>query len=320
MLTTPVDINCLARTTIAAIGILLAGTAVADPPRRALPPVWDQDTLDVFFSDARDVLEGSRPRYATRDSKAPVAGVGTADTPAEDPPAGQALWSHIIDADAIETEIKMLAQRVSRDVTSAGPFKGGGYQQCRNHFSLLAVLFAVAAEYDGDVRWKDRAAGLRDLFARAGVNCQTGTDQTFREAAQRRDDLAELIRGGRPHTPPGEQTGDWHRVTDRPPLMRRMQEAHQDRLAKWLAGGRQFRRHRDEVLHEAQMLAMMAEIIQREGFEYWDDDTYAGYAAQLASAARDMKSAAAQRNYEQARQAFARATKACSHCHEGYRG
>ena len=31
--------------------------------RRALPPKWDQRTLDKFFTDARATLEGDRPNF-----------------------------------------------------------------------------------------------------------------------------------------------------------------------------------------------------------------------------------------------------------------
>ena len=124
------------------------------------------------------------------------------------------------------------------------------------------------AEYDGDVRWQDAAPALRDLFARAGHNCKVGTDQTFQEAAQRKQDLADLIAGNRPKATDAERKADWPKVADRPPLMQRMNIAHQDRLKKWLANKGEFTAHRDEVKHESQLVATIADIIGREGFEY----------------------------------------------------
>ena len=41
------------------------------------------------------------------------------------------------------------------------------------------MLFAVTAQYDGDARWKDIAAGLRDSFARAAANAKVGNDATY---------------------------------------------------------------------------------------------------------------------------------------------
>jgi hypothetical protein len=182
------------------------------------------------------------------------------------------------------------------------------------------MLFAVVAEYDGEVRWHDAAAGLRDVFARAGYNCKVGTDQTYREATQRRQDLSDLVNGSRPQLPQAERETDWSNVADRPPLMQRMNIAHQDRLAKWLVNEREFTRHRDDVHHEAQLIAAIADVIGREGFDYWDDEQYAAYARELKQSATDMAAAADQENFPNARDAAARMTKTCADCHEGYRG
>src|SRR4029079_507428 len=93
--------------------------------------------------------------------------------------------------------------------------------------------------YDGDVRWKDAAPALRDMFARAGHNCKAGSDQTFQEAVQRKQDLTELIGGPRPKAKETEAKADWSKVADRPPLMQRMNIAHEDRLKKRLANKRE---------------------------------------------------------------------------------
>ena len=93
------------------------------------------------------------------------------------------------------------AQEVAKDVTRPRNSKAAVTKIAAGEFSVLAALFAVAAEYDGDVRWKDAAAALRDVFARAGHNCKVGTDQTFQEATQRKQDLADLISGNRPKSP-----------------------------------------------------------------------------------------------------------------------
>src|SRR5262249_34711652 len=150
---------------------------------------------------------------------------------------------------------------------------------CRRDFSVLAVLFAITTEYEGDIRWKDAAPQLRNDFARAGHNCKVGTDQTFQEAKQRKQDLADLVGGTRPKSSATAETKvDWPQVADRPPLMQRLNIAQQDRLSKWLASKQEFTTHRDDVKQEAQLIAAIADIISRPGYEYADDDTYAGYA------------------------------------------
>jgi Cytochrome C' len=316
--------NCVLSLVVAAVfsNTLIAATKPAPTPKRARPPKWSADVLDAFFPDARTKLVGTRPDYekASAASATTTAPSASGTTPAATVVASRGNgWSNLIDAETIETEIKRLAQEVAKDVTAPAQFKGGGYKDCRREFSILAAMFGIAGEYDGDVRWKDSAPLLRDVFARAGRNCKVGTDQTFQEAIQRKQNLADLISGTRPKTSDAERKADWPQVADLPPLMQRMNIGQQDRLQKWLASKAEFAAHRDDVKHEAQMLATIADIISRPGYEYSDDDTYSEYARNLKQAESDVAAAVDQDNFDQARQAFGRASKACTECHEGYR-
>jgi hypothetical protein len=286
--------------------------------REARPPKWSRDVLDSFFDDAREKLAGPRPNYgatAEPDHSARASVLQHAGENVVLP------WSKLITADTLETEVKRLSQSLASTVTSASAFKGGGYKDARRDFSELAVLFAVTAQYDGDARWKEAAAGLRDLFSRAAANSKVASDESYREAIARKQDLADLVRGGRPQAPNTEaDVADWSQVSARPPLMQRLNIAHQERLTKWLADPATFRRNQSDVAHEAQVVAMLAEVVHREAFEYWDDDTFVGYAGDLRDAAIEVSAAAAANNLEEARQAIGRASGACANCHDGYRG
>jgi hypothetical protein len=147
-----------------------------------------------------------------------------------------------------------------------------------------------------------------------------GTDQTFQEAAQRKQDLNDLVGGNRPKATDAEVKADWSQVADRPPLMQRLNIAHEDRLKKWLASKQEFTAKRDEIRHEAQLMTAIAHMISREGFDYWDDEQYAQFAEQLRQAGLDLSAAVELDNYDQAREAIGRSTKACADCHEGFRG
>jgi hypothetical protein len=301
-----------------AIGVSTMAEDSERRAKRARPPQWSADVLDAFFDDARTKLVGARPDYH-------AAKVASASKPA-DPSNGDAAepadatWSKVIDAPTIETEVKRLSQAIGKSVTTPTAFKGGGFEDCRRDFSELAVLFAVAAEYDGDVRWKESATGLRELFARAGRNCKVGTDQTFNEAAQRKQDLADLVAGSRPKLPQAEKENDWGKVADRPPLMQRLNVAHQDRLTKWLASAKQFKDNSDDIRHEAQIVATIADVVGREGFDYADDEEYAKLIRELRQAAIDIGAAVELDNFDEAQKAINRATKSCADCHEMYRG
>lgn len=308
-------LNLLTGLVVGLLATLLVETLVA---KEARPPQWSRDVLDAFFDDAREKLVGPRPDYG---AIAEPEHSAQASPPRRTGGNANAPWSRLITADTLETEVKRLSQSVAGSVTSPSAFKGGGYKVARRDFSELAVLFAVTAQYDGDARWKDAAAGLRELFSQAAANAKVGNDASYREAAARKQDLAELVRGGRPQVPKAEAAvADWSQVAARPPLMQRLEIAHQERLTKWLVDAATFRRSQNDVAREAQIVALLADVIHRESFESWDDETFAGYASELRDAATDVSAAAAGNNFEQARAAIGRATKACVDCHEGYRG
>src|SRR5436305_6681642 len=185
-------------TIIGQSGLAAEGPANAGK-RRALPPKWDQRTLDKFFTDARATLEGDRPNFnsGVATSKTSSTDNPSSGTPDSTPlgPTGEFAWSKLISPESLQDEIKSYQNLVKDDVKSPSAFKGEGFKRARRNFSMLAVAFAVIAEYDGDVRWKNQALAARDIFARTGVNCKVATDQSFSDTKARADDLIALIRG-----------------------------------------------------------------------------------------------------------------------------
>lgn len=309
---------------VAGAAVVLAADAQsarrpAKPVKRAAPPIWPPAVRDVFFKDAREKLVGQRPDFGHRVAKNTGSSKGDAPPPAGEEAGAKFAWSKLISAATIEDEIKSMKNLVAADVTTATKFKGGDYRRCRTSFSALAVMFGVAAEFDGQVRWRDSAGGLRDLFSRAGANCKVGTDQSYTEAKQRRLDLEELVRGGRFEAPKPREDWKWSDIADRPPLMKRLETAERERLSPWVANEGEFQRKVDGILHEAQIVAALAEIIQREEYEFWDDDSYLEYARSLGKAAREIAAAAEANDYQAARKAAGEMSKSCSACHEDYR-
>jgi hypothetical protein len=221
--------------------------------------------------------------------------------------------------ETLEDEVKRLSQQLMQNVATPSGFKGGGYQDCRRDYSLLAAVFGIVGEYDGEVRWRDEAPAYRDLFARAGFNCKVGTDQSFQEASRRAEDLEAVIRGSRIEAPEGQREALWPQVADRQPLMRRMETAHEERLGQWLSGPSEFRNRLRDIQHEAELLAALAHVISREGYEHWDDNEYSAYADQVRAGGQAIAQAVATEDFTRASEAAANITKACDSCHEGFR-
>ena len=74
----------------------------------------------------------------------------------------------------------------------------------------------------------------------------------------RKAELAEVVAGSR-RKYPGGSAGRLEPGRRSSALMQRMNIAHEERLRKWLANERQFAEHRDEVRHEAKLVAVIAE-------------------------------------------------------------
>ena len=321
--------HCRTHTTCTAVAFLIAAlllTKIAwaaekqGPTQQAKPPIWSQDVLDEFFVDAREQLVGERPAKRT-DAVAATSPAGQESGADSDAETGKpASWSQVISGDALAAEVKQLAATLREPLANPAKFKGGGYKTCRAAFNELAVLFAVIAEYDGDVRWQEDAPMLRDALARAARNCKTGTDQTFAEAAELRTQLDDLIRGERLGGKPAPPPERWSDLADRSLLMTRMESALQEGISPALSNAREFSRKAIDVQQQAEVLAILATLIDREEFEYWDDETFQEHSSALRAASRALTRAAAEANYEAARAAAGEASQSCSACHEGYRG
>jgi hypothetical protein len=287
--------------------------------RRAKPPQFSEKEKAVFFTDAREKLIGERPRPGSSQSPATPA---SDSTPSESPAnasGGSFSWSKIIAPDVIEDEIKSLQREMSKSLTALGPFKGGGYKQARVQLSVLAVMFGVISEYDGDVRWKQQASPFRDLLARAGFNAKVGTDASFNEAKLRKDDLELLVQGNPLQLNKTNEPPEWSKITGRPPLMARMKQAHEEGVAVWTSSSTEFSKNSDRLLHEAQVLATLAEVIQREGFEDADSEDYRKFAQAVRDGSLQIVDAVKQKKYDQARAASGEISKSCTSCHENYR-
>jgi len=303
------------------LGLAAWPSALAAPPtsvpRRARPPVWDQATLDAFFPDALRTLDDFAP-------DAPAAASNSAATATEAPGQPSSAeetprWSLLIGEESLTAEIKRLTNELAEPLANASRFQGGGFQHCRRNFAALAVLFGVAEQYDGELRLQRDAPLLRWRLARASRNAQVGSDQTYAEGLSRKADLEDAL-GGQRLEPGDVGPLAWHELAERPLLMQRMETAQRDAIAPALASPTTFRRGASQVHRQAQLLAVLGELIRRPPYDHADDPMFVQLACQLRDAGTTLAQAAEQGDYPAARAAAGRLSQACSSCHEGYRG
>ena len=310
---------------IAADGVAAPGRrGKSRPIRRAAPPAgqWDKLTRGTFADDAFTLLEGPRPDYGSaRQLVVAAAGGAAAESAAAGGnAAGGMKWSALVSADTLTDEVKDMKDLLAAACAKLSDFKGGGFEEARCGYSSLAMLFGVIAAYDQpDVRWRKDAATARDLFARVGFNCKVGTDQSFAEAKGRLEDLTALLDGSSPEPNPNIEPAElWSQMTGRPPLMTRLEMA-QDAMRPAIASKADFDKLADELLHAAEIVAVIGEVVQQPDFEFHDDDTYKGYAAGMRDAALQVRDACLKGDYEAARVAAGKLEQSCDACHGDYR-
>ncbi len=299
--------------------LAVAAVVAAPPVRRSRPPstTWDDMTAGLFSDDAFTFLSGPRPDFGS--APRPVVSPSGGGEPAAEDGGDGFKWSTLISGDTLTDEIKDLKDRVTSTATTPSTFKGGGYNDAREAFSMLALAFGLIAAHDQDIRWKRDAATARDLFARAGFNCKVGTDQTFNESRLRIEDLEGMIQGSPPKGKP-EQEEDfrWSQVAGRPPLMSRLELAGEIMNAS-IASQADFKGKADRLFHEAEIVAAIGEVVCRPDFEYFDDETYVEYASTMRDAAVAVRKACLDQDYDAARAAVGDISKSCDTCHGDYR-
>lgn len=289
---------------------LCAITDAAEPPR-ARPPVFTAEDRAAFFDDGFATLVGERPTART----------AVANTPSTTAPAkANVRWSDLIAADTLETEIKRQSSRLAKTVRSSSSFKAGGYRDASDALAVLATLFAVTAEHDNQPRWADTAESLRTLLTGAAETTDAATDAALQLATKRARDFEDLVRGGRPTVPEATDPFDWSELASRSALMRRIATAEEERLRGAVSSERAFRRSYEDVRHEAQLLAALAEAALRPEADDFDDPDYQEFARQLRDASVRLAAAAEAEDQPAAAAAMTAVSRSCVDCHADYRG
>lgn len=301
-------------------GVVLAQAARSPKKNTVPPPKWDDKLVKKTFFD--DILKHVGPGQPG--GKRPVAAAASSSQPGAMPAApaaatGGGTWSKLADAETLEAEIKNTVNALASAVENPGQFKSQHFRQARRLYSSLAVWFGVVAAYDGDIKWKDKAASLRDAIAKAGFNCKVGSDQSFQEAKGRYEDLRTLLEGGSPKLPAAEPAAEWKNIADLTELMKRMEEAGQNHLTPWTASAAEFKSNKDKVLHEAQLLAVLSEVIKHPSYEFGADENFVKYADALRGACQEIAEGAKTDNYDKARSGAGAMSKACNGCHGDFR-
>ncbi|TWT98449.1 cytochrome c [Stieleria varia] len=310
---------CVVVLVIATLGWLKVS---ADEKRAAPPQFSDKDLETVFFDKLTDAFRGERPSLSKVRKAAAATNVAADTAPAAGSNGGAAeggnLWTKLITPVSLEDEVKRVKLHYDGVITTPSAFNSGGYQDARLDLTILATMFAVISEHEGDVRWKSSAAAARDILARTAFRCSSGSTQVYNEAKTRKADLQDLVSGSGLSGPASSEANDWSVVADRSPMMEYL-----DELKESLKGATNSESTvKDDpatARRNAELIAVVGEVLIQEGLDDADDKDYVAFSKVMTSAASDVTRAIELGDYDAVRKAVGAVTQSCDTCHDQYR-
>lgn len=315
-------------------------------PDRVAHPDWkEEDFGDIFFENAfQQGLVGDRDvAFPTQGLAASADGGAPTDREAPHDASQRTIWSQWIAASVLEDEVKAVVGSLQRDLLREKIFTGGTYRAAQARFSLLAQLWWVIDAYDGEVRWKSSARAASADCARLAQQLQRGTAAEYRLAVRTHENLQGLLQGTPWPTPestasteqdPSRSTGDWSALGNRPVLMRRMEHAWNRQLRSLHAEQESPAKNtkkkknnnkdnpvaeKNRHLHEAQIVAVLSEMLRQPGMPDDNDESYTQLCCQLRDAARQILTALQQAESTPMEDPSRSVQSACDDCHDSYR-
>lgn len=310
-------------TLIGLLTLFLITVGFAAERRAPAPKFGSESFRGVFFTESTEAIRGKRPEMGGV-QKAPAAAVasratgggGGAATASDAPQSG---FSAIISPATIEDEVKRLRLEFDSGITTPAAFQSGGFQTARVQLTMMASLFAVITEHNGDVRWKKDAPAARDLFSRSAVNCKSGSGQVYNEAKQRKADLEDLVSGSGLANRQAEAENDWGVVTDRVPLMIYLETLVEGPLKEGTRDENAIKAEADRLRKTAELIGTVGFILTKDGLADSDDSDYAAMCNAMTAAARSISLALEQGDAAAVSKAAGAVTQSCAKCHESYR-
>jgi cytochrome c556 len=298
-------------------GIVLAQRASNAGRKKGPPTSFDPRVEDAFFADVLKA-HGKGTLEDALKSGGPAAGQPKT-VESDGGGGGEAGWAKVISADTLESEIKTAINEAGPHVDSKTKW-ATGHRKVRALYSTMAVCFAVIAKYDGEVKYKKSALALRDGLSRAAANAKVNSDQALQEAKARLNDLIQVRNGGGgPAADNADPKAPFKAIVDVSEAMKRMASAHEEGecLKVWIAAADGFKSKKAQIVHQAEMLGMLAKVLQDPSYEYPDE--FGQIAKGVQTAAEEIVQAVKADNHQAAQTAVGKITNACTNCHGKFR-
>lgn len=281
--------------------------------------VWFDNPLAVAGNNqavAPVSLPGSTVA-ATPGTPAPAGKMKSAATPAA-PAAGGIDWKTIIPMPVLESQVKDIRNRLTKNMQSVGTYNTS-YLEIPTFTATLAALAGIVTEHQEDIGWKKNAKHLRDLSASITAEPLMRGPKSYRTIQIPYEQMIVILNGSLPAgIPDAVEKKPLSEVASMGDLMKRA-----DIASKWLksnvGNADALKSEKEKVIEEAHLLAAIAKIITTEGYGYVDDQGFLNHANPMSEACLKMVEAAKSDNFPQFDEGLTRVYKACTECHSEYK-
>ncbi len=281
-------------------------------------PDWSKiDTSEIFFEDVfRDAFDGQWPPELLADPESPIA---TESVVAASRSKRQFAWSRAVSDELLIDEIKRINIELNRNTRTKSSFDRYGSDQARANLTILAVIFRVISEWDGEIRFQADSRQI-SRFLTDEIRQMTAAN-SFEIARTVSAQLSDMVAGNHfaavQHPEPARE--DWQRYVDRSELMIRLESAIETNVDGGLQSAASMKAQQHDLCREVNLATALFGAMCRPGALDAEDWRYVEYCKSAARQTIHLRSAIAGNRLEEARHSLENLRQSCVDCHDQFR-
>lgn len=275
--------------------------------------------LDVFHEDAYAVASDKRL-------------VGSAGMPSNGKPSPKAVvndtkpkpksgedWSSVVTGEILAAEAKRIRNSLTEKLLNVGRYSRA-FREVQGETATLAAVAQVVSMHSGDVSWKKDALYVRDLATAMNATATKGTGKKILDEIKVSfEKFGDIMNRSKPADLKKPEEGvTLDTSADRGGLMKRMNAAHAW-LKKDVTDEETFKAKKEQVKHEATVLALLSKVISDESYTSADEDDYRQFAKNMVDASKEMVAAVNVESFKSYRTAVDKIINNCNNCHTDYK-
>lgn len=242
------------------------------------------------------------------------------EKPAAAAAGGTADWAALMSGDEVNEEVKQIKLRLTGSLKNVGQYNTTFKDVVQPDGAVLVVLAGAMTDgHPDNVTWKPKAKFVRDVAGEMVKAAKAAAQANYTPTNEAWEKLQALLSGNDPAgLPDSADKVPLSEVVSRGPLMRRMEKSS-EYLLKNIKTVDNLKKEKEQVIHEASLLATLTKAVSVDGYPSTDEDEYKGFVKELIDASMAAVSAAKQDDFAAFGDAMSKVKNSCDKCHVDYR-